>query len=173
MTTLETPHAALLFGIDAVDLDRACFGSADERRRLARTVLSDDEHHVEHPTDALDIPALAAALAVKEAMIKAVGGRDHPFDWRAIELFASAAPLPLDELGHVVDGLRDVMPDGDERWGTCRIGRSTSARARALLGVAEWEPLRALAAWRTDAERVVAVVTVGAPHARPGFREAS
>lgn len=169
MTTLETPQAALLFGIDAVDLDRACFGSADERRRLARTVLSDDEHQVEP----LDVPALAAALAVKEAMIKAVGGRDHPFDWRAIELFPSPAPLPLDELGHVVDGLRDVMPDGDEQWGTCRIGRSTSARARALLGVAEWEPLRALAAWRTDAERVVAVVTVRAPHARPGFREAS
>lgn len=169
MTTLETPQAALLFGIDAVDLDRACFGSGDERRRLARTVLSDDEHHLA----GLGTPMLAAALAVKEAMIKAVGGRDHPFDWRAIELFASEAPLPLDELGHVVDGLRDVVPDGDEQWGTCRLGRSTSARARALLGVAEWEPLRALAAWRADVERVVAVVTVGAPHARPGFREAS
>lgn len=172
MTTLETPQAALLFGIDAVDLDRACFGSPDERRRLARTVLSDDEHLREAPDAPMPATALAAALAVKEAMIKAVGGRDHPFDWRAIELFASEAPLPLDELGHVVDGLRDVMPDGDEQWGTCRLGRSTSARARALLGVADWEPLRALAAWRADAERVVAVVTVGAPHARPAVREA-
>lgn len=169
MTTLDTPPVALLFGIDAVDLDRACFASADERRRLARTVLSDDEHQAEE----LDVPTLAAALAVKEAMIKAVGGRDHPFDWRAIELFPSEAPMPADELGHVVDGLRDVMHDGEERWGTCRLGRSTSARARILLGVADWETLRALAAWRADGERVVAVVTVAAPLARPAFREAS
>jgi phosphopantetheinyl transferase (holo-ACP synthase) len=119
----------LLFGVDAVPVDRvsglvATFGS-----RLARRVAT----AAEAAWAGGSAERLAALLAAKESAIKCLAGRPPGFRWQCVETVPGPVAVPAavaDTLAAFAAGVR--LADG--RDAACRVSGTALDRARAVLG---------------------------------------
>lgn len=126
---------AALIGIDVVDTDR--IGSAIDGVRgvFLRRVFSANER----AAIGTDLDSAAVGFAVKECLIKAIGGRPEPFSWHDFETDLRLT-RPLEETGHrFVDRLaaRAAIPFG-AAMGVARVltapcAMGAGARRAALL----------------------------------------
>jgi hypothetical protein len=150
----DTPPAgrrAALVGVDLLDLLRAPAQPA-----LARAVLTEDEARACRRW----AHGVHAYLAVKEAIVKAVGGRPPGFRWQSAvvgrPLPRTLCPTPLLQLVDAADG--NVISPVFVR---CRLGGGLPAWARARLAVADDVDLRCTGAWTaTRPDELLAVVVV-------------
>lgn len=93
MTTVDT-QPAYLFGIDIVPLARVEGMLARYGDTLTTRLAADDERAGPAATPAAH--HVAALIAIKEATIKAVGGRPPGFGWHGINVTPSLAAPPAD-----------------------------------------------------------------------------
>ncbi|MFI9008208.1 phosphopantetheinyl transferase [Actinosynnema sp. NPDC053489] len=77
----------VLFGVDVVDVSRVTRAMAYSGPAYTRHVASPDEHDL-HVDPGL---ATAATVAVKECLVKAVGGRPPGFSWHDFEARGEAS----------------------------------------------------------------------------------
>jgi holo-[acyl-carrier protein] synthase len=167
---IAAPPAPLLVGVDVVDVERV-------RRAIAHTggvwvarVCAPAERAAAHGDGML----AAACVAVKECLVKAIGGRPAPFDWHDLTLDVGATrpvdaahPLVLADLGPLaVDTLADVVGPaaGDLLTSPCAVhGPAREAALRRLYPTAQGDrptPLRGFAVWATDGRRLVAAAVL-------------
>lgn len=118
--------AAPLFGVDAVALDRMADLSAARGEALLARVAGPDDAEV-----ASTLPPgaeLAVLFAVKEAVVKAVGGRPEGFRWTDVVTVASAT-----QTSAAVAGAAAVPAEAAEILDA--LGAQVSAQSRGSLGV--------------------------------------
>jgi len=112
---------ALRVGVDAVELDRVL--RLGPRATLLHRIAADGETEF---ADALDAQfgepvGVAALLAVKEAVVKAVGGRPAGFTWR--DAAVRSLPAPPAEAAAVLRGVaNDLLAGTDRRCGVALTG---------------------------------------------------
>ncbi|MEQ3550192.1 phosphopantetheinyl transferase [Pseudonocardia nematodicida] len=131
MIPAQVPLAAapVLVGVDVLEVDRV-------RRALDRDGTVYTRHVLaagEHPLDPDPVLAVAAGVAVKESLVKAVGGRPAGFSWHD---FAAAGPVALSGDAGVLPPDADALLSG--------AGALSDGAARALaagLGVELGPPL--------------------------------
>jgi phosphopantetheinyl transferase (holo-ACP synthase) len=160
-------ESGLSVGVDAVELDRiACLAGPGESNpfgRLYDRVAAAGERELAAAVDAaFGLPAAGAAalLAVKEAAVKAAGGRPPRFTWRDVVCMADLPDLPPDAAAVLASFEDDVLPGVVDTFGV-RLGgawggaSATAARfGAARLGAARFG---------LHADHLFAVVVLWAP----------
>jgi phosphopantetheinyl transferase (holo-ACP synthase) len=122
-----------LFGVDVMAVDRVQAAMARQPTRLAATVADPAEWR-RFPTTA---PALACAalLTLKEATIKAIGGRPVGTGWRGTEIVGPGSELPDPIAGLVEEFIRAVRVPAGYRVGL-RLDHAHDRAAALQLGPA-------------------------------------
>ncbi|MFC7612584.1 phosphopantetheinyl transferase [Actinokineospora soli] len=143
----------VLVGVDVVEVDRISRAVAYSGPAYARHVTAPDEPPL-HPDPDL---ATAAGVAVKESLVKALGGRPAGFSWHD---FAAGLAVP-DPVRDLLDGAvpelaatADIALDRFCGY-TVRGASAEAARARfagGAVGAARW-------GWRGNLVVAVAILT--------------
>ncbi|TDC04037.1 4'-phosphopantetheinyl transferase superfamily protein [Nonomuraea longispora] len=118
----------VLMGVDALQPERVERAMARWGEAYSAKVCSEAELSEWGSRPA----GVAACLAVKECLIKAVGGRTYPFDWHGLNAGGPACPAA-----------RDLLEDAAGAFGAATGAVSTrltgcAVRARGLRGAALW-----------------------------------
>ncbi|MFD7658235.1 phosphopantetheinyl transferase [Actinosynnema sp. NPDC059797] len=148
----------VLFGVDVVDVARVTRAMSYSGPAYARHVASPTEREL-HVDPGL---ATAATVAVKECLVKAVGGRPPGFSWHDFEA-SGEAPLPgagwadplLDAAVPEVEAATRVSMT--ERCAYTVGGASGSAALARLAGPREGAAVVGLARWGFRGDLIVAL----------------
>ena len=101
---MGSPGRCQEIGIDVVSVARVR-GSLEQWGETFRARLSGPDERAVWPADEL---AVATCLAVKEAVVKALGGRGRGFRWADVEVGARDSAVHVDVPVEAVDAMRRV-----------------------------------------------------------------
>ena len=125
--------AGLLIGVDAVELDRvgrlAGPGGTDLYDRVA---AAGEREMAAEVARSFDRPRAgpAALLAVKEAAVKAAGGRPRGFTWRDVVLGPEQPEVPAEAAAVLASFEEDGLPAARWSCGVRLTGPGTGLRTR-------------------------------------------
>ncbi|WP_245786678.1 4'-phosphopantetheinyl transferase superfamily protein [Lentzea albida] len=152
----------MLFGVDVVDVARVTRAMSYSGPAYTRHVVSPGERDL-HADPGL---ATAATVAVKECLVKAVGGRPRGFSWHDFEA-CGEVPLPGAEWADPL--LAAAVPEVEaatrvamtERCAYTVLGASGAAALARLTGrsaaPADGEAVVGMARWGVRGDLIVAV----------------
>lgn len=146
-----SPHGEYLIGLDLLDVTRV-----PPARPLADRILGPEEVRFTR-----DGSGPFAALAIKEAVIKAVGGRPPGFRWQdavlLAEIPASSCPPPLCRLKTVISS-----PPHRASYVDCRIRHGLRTWARRRLSLSPDVGVRCSGMWlQPGPGELIAAVVIG------------
>lgn len=146
-------------GVDVVELSRVARILGDYDERFVAALLTRREAMWVRHWD--PIRGAAACLAVKESLVKALGGRPRYFSWREIEVRTpTVLPAASRSFARLARSLMAAVPLGVMAYAICGLSGGAREQAHRRLEGREGMRIVAEAAWGWTSGYLYAVAAI-------------